>query len=501
MKRIPLNLFSDFHRLLLKSKTALSHKGRRSIKRKLNHSVAKYFINQISHVIFPLLFTLYSSLLCYNIHMRKIFLLLILLLTSAKVFAADYYLVGIDAFKKGVYDKAESNLVHAVRINYKNVNARYYLAQTYLKQNRIFEAEEQYNRIMLLSPDSDAAMLSAKGLSLIRYSQNGKGNTVALSDNLAAYQDNYLDYVLPSNGKIMKWASFPLTVYIEPKSQKGAAQKAFEQWQAKTGNLVSFKFVNSPVKAQIVVDFKDKLENSTSDKSYIAGYSKPYYQGNNIIKSEIHILGNDPDTNQRLSDDSITFSTLHEIGHSLGFRGHSPDGNDIMSATSTQAKPALTQRDINTMAVFYKIDNKSLLARNKGATDVQLQQALDYVKKIPDKAVGWTNLGDIYRSKKMYSDAIKNYKKAISIEPDKAETYNLLGGTYSEFGDNQSAFTNLKKACDMDKSNTFYLYQFAQLCFNTGKKDTGKAYLNAFLKANPQEVTDEQIQNLQKLYK
>lgn len=433
--------------------------------------------------------------------MKKIFLILILLLTSAKVFAADYYFMGVDAFKKGAYGEAQSNLEHAVRINPKNVNARYYLAQTYLQQHQIFDAEGQYNRIIILAPGSDAAMLSAKGLSLIRYSQSGKTNSIASSGDLAAYSDNYFDYVLPSNGKVMKWASLPLTVYIEPKSQKAAAQKAFEQWQAKTNNLVSFKFVNSPQKAQITVDFKDKLEASSSDKSYIAGYSKPYYKGDKIVKSEIHILGIDPDSKQRLNDDSITFSTLHELGHSLGFRGHSPDEKDIMAATSTQAKPSLTQRDINTMIVFYKIGKNDLQGRNKGATDVQLQQALAYVKQIPDKAVGWTNLGDIYRSKKMYPDAIKNYKKAISIEPDKAEIYNLLGEAYSESGDKQSAFTNLKKACDMDGSNTFYLYQFAQLCLNTGKKDVGKSYLNKYMQSNPQASSDEQVQNLLKLYK
>lgn len=434
--------------------------------------------------------------------MKKIFLTFILLIMSAKVFAADYYLVGVDAFKKGAYDKAASNLEHAVRINSKNVNARYYLAQAYLMQNRVFDAKAQYSRIILLAPDSDAALLSEKGLSLIRQSQMGKVASAADSgDVLAMYSDNYLDYVLAEGGKIMKWASFPLTVYIEPKSQKAAAQKAFEQWQEQTDKFISFNFVNSLASAQIHVDFKDKLENSSGKESYIAGYSKPYYKNNNIVKSEIHILGIDPQTKQPLGDDFITFSTLHEIGHSLGFRGHSPNENDIMSAVSKAPKLQLTQRDINTINVFYKITSKALLARNKGATDVQLQQALDYVKQIPDKAVGWTNLGDIYRSKKMYPDAIRNYNKAISIEPDKADAYGVLGSTYSDIGDKQNAFTNLKKACDLDSSNVVYTYMFAKLCLETGQKDVGQSYINNLIKANPQANSDEQIQSLLKSYK
>lgn len=435
--------------------------------------------------------------------MKKICLSLVLALTlSSRGFAGDYYFVGVDAFNKGAYDKAVANLEHAIRVSPKNVNARYYLAQSYLMQKRNSDAKEQYNRIIILAPDSDAAVLSEKGLSLIRQAELGKvASNVSSNDNLAIYQDNYLDYVLTSDKKILKWASFPITVYIEPKKQKNSVQKAFGQWQEKTKNLVSFNFVNSPANAQITVDFKDKLESSSGNESYIAGFSKPYYQGNHIVKSEIHILAVNPETRQDLSDDFITFSTLHEIGHSLGFKGHSPNENDVMSATSTDAKTALTQRDLNTMNVFYKMDQKALLARNTGQTDVQLQQALDYVKQIPDKAVGWTNLGDIYRSKKMYSDAIKNYKKSISMEPNKAETYNLLGSTYSETGDNQNAFINLKKACDLEKSNSFYLYQFANLCLAIGQKSIGKSYINAFLQTNPQSRTDDKMQNLLNLYK
>jgi len=422
-----------------------------------------------------------------------------MLIFATNAWAGDYYFVGADAFKKGVYDKAAANLEHAIRISPKNVNARYYLAQTYLMQKRVNDAQQQYNRIIIIAPTSDAAILSQKGLSLIRQSELGIVASTS-RNGLEVYQDNYLDYVI-SDGDIFKWASFPLNVYIEPKKQKVLAQKAFEQWQAKSNRLVNFNFVTSPANAQILVDFKGSLETSSEGESYIAGFSKPYYQGDNIIKSEIHILVIDPDTKKELEDDFITFSTLHEIGHTLGLKGHSPNENDVMSAIATEAKPALTQRDLNTLNIFYKINKQSLLTRGQGQTDVQLNQALDYAKKIPNKSVGWTNLGDIYRNKKMYPDAIKNYQKAISIEPKKAELYNLLGATYLNMGDKKNSFTNLKRACDLEKSNAFYLYQFAQLCFDSNQKEVGKGYIKAYLQANPQSKSDEKIQSLLKLYR
>lgn len=432
--------------------------------------------------------------------MKKIFLSLIaLFIFTLNVKAGDYYIVGVDCFKKGLYDKATPSLEHAIRTNPKNVNARYYLAQSYLMQKRIPEAADQYNRILILAPTSDAAKLSQKGLSLIQQSYLATTPIASLSSSdLDKYGDNYVNYVLGPDGSLMKWASFPIKVYIQPKKQKLIAQSAFQEWQNKTNNLVSFKFVNSVKDAQITIDFMDKLETSSTKESYIAGYSKPYYQGKNIVGSEIHILAVDPATGQDIANNFIFFSTLHEIGHSLGLKGHSPDNNDVMAAQATDPKSSLSQRDINTITVFYKIDQKTLTAKSKGQGDVQLQQALDYVKTTPDKSVGWANLGDIYRGKKMYSNAVANYKKAISIEPDKAELYNLLGSTYSAMNDQQNAFTNLKKACDLDKSNIYYLYQFGQSCIATGQKAVGKSYINSYLQKNPQDASDEKIQTLLK---
>lgn len=435
--------------------------------------------------------------------MKKFFLSLFLIFfTASHSIAGDYYVVGADCFKKGLYDKATTSLEHAVKVSPKNVNARYYLAQSYLAQKRTDDAIKQYDRIIVINPSSDAARLAQKGLALIyqSYTEIG-GNKTISNDGLAQYKDNYLNYVLTGDGLLMKWAKFPINVYIDPKRQKTLAEKAFKQWQDKTNNLVSFNFVNAPETAQISVNFMDKLESSSTKDSYVAGFSKPYYQGENIVKSNINILTINPATRQPIEDSFVYFTTLHEIGHSLGLKGHSPKSEDVMYGQASDPKANLTQRDINTMNLFYKTDKKTLASRSKGQTDVQLQQALAYVKATPDKAVGWANLGDIYRNKKMYSEAIQNYNKAISIEPNKAELYNLVGTTYSQMGDPSKGFSNLKKACDLDKNNIFYLYQFGQLCAKTNQKEVGKNYVEKYLQANPQSASDEKIQSLLQSYK
>lgn len=411
-----------------------------------------------------------------------------------------YYNAGLSAYKKGNFSQSSLNFEHAIKFTPENVNARYYLAQAYLMQNRISDAKNQYTRIILLFPTSEAAVLSQKGISLILKSAP-KGASDSSSDDLQKYKDNYLSYIITDNQKAHRWKSFPVSVYIEPKKQKFAVQKSFEQWQEKTGNLVNFKFVSSAQNAQILVMFKNQLETTSTKESYIAGYSKPYYQGDNIIKSEIRILAVDPETKQEVPDDFVAFTALHEIGHSLGLNGHSPNPDDVMSSSASDPKSSLTQRDINTLTMFYKLNENAYVSRYEGTTDLKLQQAIEATKKTPDKSVVWGNLGDIYRGKKMYAEAIKNYQKAVSIEPDKAEGYSLLGATYLQTGDSKSAFSNMKKACDLDSSNIFYLYQFGLLCPEIGQKNVGKSYLDAFLKANPQSSSDDKIQSLLKIYK
>lgn len=312
--------------------------------------------------------------------------------------------------------------------------------------------------------------------------------------------DNYLDYVLSADGKALKWESFPIKVYIEPGVEKNIAQNAFLQWQKCSNNLVSFVFVDSPQDAQITVNFFGNLESTTTQQAFISGYSKPYYMNNSISRSEIHILTVNPRTKAQMPDDFILFSILHEIGHSLGFKGHSPNSEDIMALQTNKSLTALTPRDINTLNLFYKADKKTLSLSAQRAFNIKLAQSLDYIKAHPEKSTGWANLGDIYREKKMYSEAVKNYNKAICIESDKAEYYNLAGMTYYNMEDGRSAFMNLKKACDLEPSNTFYLYQFALTCYRLGQGQIGASYISEFLRQNPQSVSDDKIQYLLRLY-
>ena len=428
--------------------------------------------------------------------MKKIFVTASIITTifSANIsFAVDYYAKGVTQYKCGNYEAAAKNFEYAVKLNPKDVNSRYYLALAYIKQNYVYGAQKQYNRIILLAPESEAAKLSQQGLSLIRQAELGK-NIKKADTNSATIENNYIQYVL-TNGNIAKWMKMPITVYIEPKKQKGVVQKSFEKWQAATDGLIKFAFSQNP-NSQITVKFKDTLENKTEQSSFVAGYSKPYYKNGNLSKSEITILAIDPDTGETIDDDIIAFTALHEIGHSLGLNGHSTDENDVMFESSEEPKENLSLRDINTIKLLYTVDAQRLEQILKGGQGKKLEQLLAYVKKFPNKAVGYGNLGDYYKSKNEFAKAIQAYQKAIAIEPASAEYYNLLGTTYEKAGDATKAFSNLKRACDLEPSNDFYLNQFVKACKTPEQKQVAKIYLQKFKKAYPSNKNNENIRNL-----
>lgn len=428
--------------------------------------------------------------------MKKFFLtLLILFCFTAMAKAGDYYTVGVNCFNRRMYYSAQQNFEKAIRISPKNVDARYYLAQCYLANHMIEAAQEQYERIILLSPSSNAAKYSQKGLYLIQEAYRTKSSPQKSAP--ISNEDNYLAYAVSADSGIKRWSKFPINVYVESNTMRNTVISACQQWVNTTGN-VKLNYTTNRSNAQIIITFTNNLENTSTKDAFLAGGSKPYYQGNNIIKSDIRILTMDPNTKTQLSNDQIYFSALHEMGHSLGFNAHSPNNADVMYESSAEPKLKLTQRDINTMKMLYKYDRTTLsnIIKNKNGGDNQVNQAIAYTKKFPNKAGGWGNLGDAYKAKKDYPKAIQSYKKAITLDTQNAELHSLLGQIYDLSGNKNGAFFEYKKACDLKKSDISYLYKFAQLCRENNRNAIGINYINNYLKQHPEEKNDTRLMQI-----
>ncbi|MEW5819459.1 MAG: TIGR02281 family clan AA aspartic protease [Cyanobacteriota bacterium] len=102
--------------------------------------------------------------------MKKVLVILTILVIYAfnfQIAKADFFEDGIVAYRNSNFKQAEYSFKQAIKINPDNARYRYYLAITLVQQGNILDAENEYRRVIALSPGSEAAEKSEKGLELI----------------------------------------------------------------------------------------------------------------------------------------------------------------------------------------------------------------------------------------------------------------------------------------------------------------------------------------------
>lgn len=83
-------------------------------------------------------------------------------------------------------------------------------------------------------------------------------------------------------------------------------------------------------------------------------------------------------------------------------------------------------------------------------TDPLLKEAEIWVKRHPNDARGYNNLGIVYLARRRSEDAIANYKHAISLAPDLATAHYNLGHAYHKQGKLNLAIAAYKQALTLD---------------------------------------------------
>jgi hypothetical protein len=136
---------------------------------------------------------------------------------------------------------------------------------------------------------------------------------------------------------------------------------AFITWQKASNNKLAYTFVQDPQIADIAcwwTDRKDFLKDQGTKVEQGAAKvsSRPLRDGSGeeIGRVKVIVLIRDPENKHNISDDEMKKACLHEIGHALGFAGHSPNNKDIMFfSDSPTVWSSLTRRDKSTMARLY----------------------------------------------------------------------------------------------------------------------------------------------------
>jgi tetratricopeptide (TPR) repeat protein len=161
--------------------------------------------------------------------------------------------------------------------------------------------------------------------------------------------------------------TMPLKVFISSaKNIPGFQQSfteiliaSFDAWIKAAGNYLSWQLVPNENDADIVCHWTNnrqdlKFQGAEQGETYRDFIANKDGQ-NMIVHAGMKLCFVDAMSEQILSDKAISALCLHEVGHALGLKGHSPNRNDIMFFASGEIYPLrqLSARDIATINRLY----------------------------------------------------------------------------------------------------------------------------------------------------
>lgn len=269
------------------------------------------------------------------------------------------------------------------------------------------------------------------------------------------FKGHYIDRVL-SDGDIVRWnpETFPLNVYIEnnpnlPDYYYKEVKHAFEHWQEVSDNFITFSFVNQIDSADIKCSFPADFNADKSPQGMVIGTSSFSYKDNMLSDSKIKFLIYNRQ-NKFWSANDIYSTALHEIGHSLGIKGHSINREDIMYP-STSYSTEISSNDINTLKLIYSIvpdvSNKEfpqevkdkfltandVLGKGNIRFKIELESTKDDIRHTGRMTLHKSlKLANLYYKTAQYNQARNILEPMLETYPNEPRVYKTLAKVYKE---------------------------------------------------------------------
>lgn len=102
--------------------------------------------------------------------------------------------------------------------------------------------------------------------------------------------------------------------------------------------------------------------------------------------------------------------------------------------------------------------------------------------------------GDGYLNYGMFGDAIREYKKAVFLNPYLNEAWNWLGYTYRELDDKENAIKTYEKAVEINPYNRVAYYNLGMIYASTEDHKSAKVYFLKAVSIPPEYIKkDEEI--------
>lgn len=263
--------------------------------------------------------------------------------------------LGLALAKLGRNNEALNELEQAKALNPGLAATWMTLGGLYQSQGRVVEAINTYSEFLTRFPSHKDA---PKIASLVA----GLKKEVA-TEGLGAVNPNADNYLAEMRNGLRRWplTKMPIRVYIAPGNGVDGWNPRFDQvlgesfgtWQQASQNKVCFKPVTNPAEADLKCSW---TSNSGTFKNRAeAGETTLMANSQGIVGGTISILTVPLMPELPVTENRLRLICLHEIGHALGFGGHTTNPQDVMfysSQVSDQAR-TLSQRDIISLRLLY----------------------------------------------------------------------------------------------------------------------------------------------------
>ncbi|MDJ0851508.1 MAG: matrixin family metalloprotease [Myxococcota bacterium] len=163
----------------------------------------------------------------------------------------------------------------------------------------------------------------------------------------------------------------------DPKLYTRAARQALSTWERELEGLVRFRRVTKPEQARLTLRLVAERAPEPDPEHKVLGTTK--------LAEACRVGGLDPDAERLdvgfevaelalyladefglLAPDQVEWIALHEIGHALGMRGHSPIPADLMFEVARDrvtVTEGLSPEDVNSFVSLYQLPNGTIFAR------------------------------------------------------------------------------------------------------------------------------------------
>lgn len=173
----------------------------------------------------------------------------------------------------------------------------------------------------------------------------------------------------------------------EPKAFVDAAWAALDAWQEALGGVVTFRRVGGNESPDLTIRLLGEVGPAPLDGVQVLGMTAMHdacrIEGRSMWADRVEVSFEVPEIRIYVADDhgllppdQVQRNVLHEIGHALGMRGHSPIPADLMYEVARDRRvDRLSREDVNSFRALYRQPNGTIYAKLPRGQDLPRQPA------------------------------------------------------------------------------------------------------------------------------